>query len=136
MEVIFRIPSRCGEYATRLDYEDWKHFRQWSWKIKRSKRSNKVYFHRALRVKSDDPRHANNSKPGWKAISIYLHVAVLERKGTVRPRGKDVVDHENGDSLDCRRSNLRWSNHLENMANRPVANQHHDYNFEGCSDRP
>lgn len=47
----------------------------------------------------------------------HVHVMVAETYLGSRPAGHEVA-HQNGDSLDCRAENLRWSTHLDNMRDR------------------
>lgn len=46
-----------------------------------------------------------------------VHVMVAETYLGPRPDGQEVA-HENGDQMDCRVENLRWSTHLDNMRDR------------------
>ncbi len=50
---------------------------------------------------------------GGGQVAVFLHRVVMGLEhGDLRE-----VDHENGDKLDCRRSNLRVCTHAENMQN-------------------
>ena len=78
---------------------------QWRWAPKVSKGGKKVYLYRTGSI--------NNCK-----VSIYLHVAIMERTGILKPsRHHIIADHRNGDGLDCRRHNLRWATPKMNRAN-------------------
>ena len=59
-------------------------------------------------------RHAKREDGHWQ--TVYLHRAVLFRFREI-PQG-DVVDHINGNGLDCRRSNLRPATKTQNHATR------------------
>jgi hypothetical protein len=49
---------------------------------------------------------------------LYLHQAVMERKGDVPPSPDHIlIDHINGDENDCRRGNLRWATYSMNSRN-------------------
>jgi hypothetical protein len=39
----------------------------------------------------------------------YLHLLIAERSHGPRPSPDHVCEHLNGDLLDCRRANLRWT---------------------------
>jgi hypothetical protein len=45
----------------------------------------------------------------------YLHHEVLVRAKGPKPSDEHVCDFKNGDRLDCRRSNLRWSLKTETL---------------------
>lgn len=73
------------------------------------------------RARGDNPRklYAVRKESGWSGgRTIYLHKEVLERSGIKPPSDKHVIgDHRNGDSLDCRKINLRWATHAMNAKN-------------------
>lgn len=85
--------NKEGVYAL-VDEEDYHWAVRWCWAPKVSRGGKKVYLYRTC---------------GIERKSIYLHVAVMERKGVARPSpGHIITDHRNGNGLDCRRDNLRW----------------------------
>ncbi len=49
-------------------------------------------------------------------LGLYLHRAIMLRVSPA-PSPKHVVDHISGNSLDNRRSNLRWASQSENRTN-------------------
>lgn len=80
-------------HVARVDDEDYEYLMQFSWTAQ------------------------NTSSPTWYASGrvngehTYMHRIIMNC-----PRGT-IVDHENGDGLDNRRSNLRLSTRSQNTAN-------------------
>lgn len=107
----FRIygDDRGSVYAV-VDEEDWHFLIRWRWCVKSCK-YKKLYLRRAISTYWDD-----RSRKGSE--SIYLHVEVMKRTG-ILPESKKhcLVDHIDGDSLNCRRENLRWATHSQNGKN-------------------
>ena len=95
------LPLTQGQVAI-VDDEDYARLKHFNWYIKRNI-NNKLYAARSLRCN------------GWSR-QVYLHHEVLGMISA--PPGK-VVDHINGNTLDCTRSNLRICTWAENMRNRP-----------------
>lgn len=102
------------QFVVKVSPEDYDFLMQWPWTFARSHGpwSGLIYARRSIRV-------------GDSNQTILMHRVVLtERMGIERPSPLHFTDHDNGDSLDNRRSNdrgrqqLRWLTHKENMANR------------------
>lgn len=49
--------------------------------------------------------------------SLWLHKEVCKKANGKATRVRTIADHKNGDSLNCRRDNLRWASPKENRAN-------------------
>jgi hypothetical protein len=50
--------------------------------------------------------------------TFYLHVEIHKRTGVPPPSAAHIiVDHRDGDSFNCRRSNLRWATYSMNSMN-------------------
>ncbi len=106
----FRLyAGRNADYAALVDEEDYRHFSQWLWQPQFNK--SKIYFRRALTIRNGaDDRYSG---------TVYLHIEICRRAhGEAPTRRRNLVDHWNGYSLDCRRDNLRWATRLENNRNR------------------
>lgn len=90
-----------------IDYE-WAH--QWRWCAKRDP-TGSIYARRAV------GENAHGSR--LRTFTVYLHVQIMRRTKKRRPSARHVlVDHRNGNSLDCRRKNLRWATPSMNGRNR------------------
>ncbi len=96
-----------GDYAARVDAEDYWFFSRWRWSVKFDRHGRKPYLYR----KAWCAEGRNNN------VSVFLHVAIFERTGIVRPSGHSMVDHKNGNSLECRRFNLRAATPSMNRRN-------------------
>lgn len=67
-------------------------------------------------ARSNGKRYAVRSEGG---VLVFLHKEVLRWAGVEPASALHVIgDHENGDSMDNRRGNLRWATHAENAKNR------------------
>ena len=94
-------------YAT-VDAEDYWFFSRWRWKAITNSTGKKLYLVRNI------GRSENQN-----GYTIYLHVAIHERRGIKKPSPKHtMVDHIDSDSLHCRGDNLRWATPKMNRHNR------------------
>lgn len=100
------IPLTCGQVAiVDSDRYDWA--MQWNWHARYSRFTKSFYA----------TRKGRRGEPQ----AVYLHREILGQ-----PHAR--VDHANGNSLDCRRSNLRECTQSQNIANRgPQANNRSGY---------
>jgi hypothetical protein len=98
------LDPQCEKYAV-LDYIDYIWAIQWKWKRNASRGRRKWYAVRSTRVDGI-------------AVTHFLHVEIMERTGIVRPEWPQVItDHRDGDSMNCRRQNLRWATKSMNRRN-------------------
>ena len=91
-----------GMYA-KVDAEDYEQLRRYKWHV--CPRKDKVYAARCRRVAEG---------PGPQRV--LLHYEALGLKNPIS-NGR-VIEHKNGDGLDCRKRNLRVCSQSENAANR------------------
>lgn len=102
-----------------VDLVDLAWAQQWTWNVVQSKsgprRTEKFYARRVVSMLTGPDGARESSR---KVYSIWLHKEILLRAvGPSQRRSATIGDHINGNSLDCRRSNLRWSTSSENRRN-------------------
>lgn len=94
------IPLTQGKFA-KVDDADFDWLNQWKWFAQRVRNTNKFYACRAT------TRDANGRQK-----RIYMHREVLKLSGTLK------VDHEDRDTLNNQRNNLRPATNSQNQQNR------------------
>lgn len=91
-----------------LDIEDWCWAKYFHWIERYTQKANwrKYYAARQLRV-------------GGRRTEIWLHKEILLLKDGPPPSpAHHIGDHRDGESLNCRRNNLRWATDQMNSTNR------------------
>lgn len=109
-QCFIHLCDRDSSIVAIVSPEDYDWAKSWMWSyslsnLRENRAKEKYYARRSTRV-------------AGKAVSIYLHKEILRRMGAVPPSPRHHIgDHKNGDSLDCRRENLRWATPSENARN-------------------
>lgn len=111
-----------------VDEADYAFLVQWRWSWKVSRGGTKRYLRRVVDnyVKGSFYYSSEQTEDGSKLVQVrertsqtlFLHTAVILRKGDVPPSAAHrIVDHLDGDEINCRRGNLRWATHTMNNNN-------------------
>lgn len=99
------LSGHGGSHFAVVDEEDFIWASRWRWQAKPSKNGKKIY---ACRVTTYEGRR----------MSVFLHKQICLRAHGMPPSPSHIIaDHMNGNSLDIRRSNLRWATPSENRQN-------------------
>lgn len=111
-----RIYGPDGDLFALVDEIDFAWAAQWRWSPKWSRGGTKVYMRRVAHVTLEPGR----SKESRLQQTVWLHREIVIVRMCILPPSPAhvLVDHENGDELDCRRKNLRWATHSMNAKNR------------------
>lgn len=103
-----------GELFAIVDEIDYPWAVQWKWRVTFSKdrgrswHKRKAYATRSARIGGREGRN----------VTLYLHKEILKRTGQMPPTTAHIIgDHLSGESLDCRRGNLRWATPQQNYEN-------------------
>lgn len=94
------LDNRADLYTIVDEVDYWWAIR-WCWNAKRDP-GGAIYTRRAVSTYDDNGTRISSA-------TLYLHVEILRRSGKRKPTPKHKWgDHKNGDTLNCKRSNLRW----------------------------
>lgn len=117
-----RIPlGRNGTMFALVDDEDFEHLSQFKWHM--HDRKTNIYACRRERVV--------NSKGESVNARIYMHRVVMGTTDTTI-----LVDHVDGNGLNCTKINLRECNASENNANRIKTRNKTTTNYKGVVKQP
>lgn len=116
-------------HKVRVDYVDYIYFTQWLWDVRgvkpygtRKRKKTILYAARSTAVHVGGVGRKGRGVFGRGErvnVTLYLHIEIMKRTGIEPPTPEHVlVDHEDGQTLDCRRINLRWATHSMNRTNR------------------
>lgn len=98
------------QHQIAIDADDLNWAMNWTWFIKRSRPKKNGSEHKAYAYRTGrDERGVRTS--------LWLHKEICKRVHGKPPRRRPIADHKNGDSLWCRRDNLRWASPKENRKN-------------------
>lgn len=96
------LDDRDDTIFATVSPEDYDWLIQWRWTWRYNKRGRKRYAQR-------------NTRQQGTPITIFMHKAILERSGKVRPTLFHTMgDHQDGDSLNNQRGNLEWATPSDN----------------------
>lgn len=130
---LWSLPEPCriygddrAEISALVSIEDYQWALQWQWSPKWSRGGRKVYLRRnvqELRANLGVCPETGRRLRDRTQRTLFLHIAIMERMGDPQPTPDHViVDHRNGDGLDCQRHNLRWA--TVGMNNRNINGKH------------
>jgi hypothetical protein len=123
--------SNDPEFYVVVDQEDYAFLAQFSWSIHtyhngRAARTQ-LYLRRSISdfYAPDGPMY--ESLTSGKLVrnrkrvqrNLFLHFVVMLRKGDIPPdKHHHIVDHDNRNTRNCRRSNIRWATWQTNNLNK------------------
>lgn len=102
--------ERVEAISALVDEEDYDWARRWTWGYTMSRLCEYGHVEKFYARRCD--------REGGARRTVFLHKAILLRAvGEPPDRFHVIGDHRNGDSLDCRRRNLRWATPSMNRIN-------------------
>ena len=106
------------ELSVLLDEDVYFELARFTWNCFTTKAS-KIYFRRSVWVPGAGKRTLRLPNAGQNR-TILLHQDVMRVRGVEAPQDGQrwVVDHLDGEELDCRFRNLRWATYKQNRENR------------------
>lgn len=94
-----------------VDYVDYVWATRWLWNPKYPKRGN----HRKKMVYCYRTKSFPRTGDFRNDVSMYLHIEIMKRTGIEPPSPLHMlVDHIDGDTLNCTRINLQWATYAMN----------------------
>ena len=98
-----------------VDEVDYHFFIEWLWSYSMSP-GGKLYIKRNT---SGSAAYKNGHRIRGVQQSVYLHIEIMKRKGELPPSpAHKIVNHDDGNSLNCTRENLHWATIGENNKHR------------------
>lgn len=123
LDTPFRIYGKAdASIWAAVDEDDYNFFSQWLWSYSMSP-GGKLYIKRsqgsgAIRRVVDGKMQVVGYQRGV-GKTIYLHREIMIRSGVLPPTPEHkIVDHEDGNSLNAQKINLRWATIGMNNRNR------------------
>lgn len=106
-----------GQFAMLVSDEDYDFLIRWRWSFARSHprehggRRELIYARRSARVAGDPLwTEAGPVAAPKRKFDLFVHHVILARMGYPEPPEPGwTADHENGETLDNQRPNLRWA---------------------------
>jgi len=92
------IPLTKGQFA-KVDAADYEWLMQWKWQAAWSRKTQSYYAQRTIHI-------------GGKSKTVIMTRVIMSAEGDID------IDHRNHDTLDNRRTNLRFSTAAQNACNR------------------
>lgn len=103
---------------------------QWGWSKLWSRGKRRFYLRRAVTIPTGaDWKDERTGKrvQNRRTENLFLHVAIMERMGIPQPTPKHRVGHADDEALNCRRENLAWVTHAQNVRAMIIAGKHRGF---------
>ncbi len=108
--------SSRWDVTALLDRQDYEWARRFTWYPTYGSGKMVLYAPGVYAIQNPDHIYARTTIDGRQ---VWLHRAVLGRAAGPPRYKRAIGDHCNGQTLDCRRANLRWATIAMNNRNRP-----------------
>lgn len=107
----YRIWDEHLEHYALVDLIDYQWATQWAWSKLWSRGNKKFYLRRAVTVilgKDDRCEHTGRRIQNRMTQNLFLHVAIMDRMGLVKPSKRHYAGHVDDNGLNCKRDNLAY----------------------------